>query len=142
MRASAASLPPLRRPAELSAQQKIEWPTVRRTLALAAPHTGTLILFFVIVVVTSSIGITYPLLYRVIINEGIVKQNTALIVQLAALTGGLAVIDAALGLGQTYLAARVGAQVVQSLRTKLFDHIQQMPMAFSRGHRPVRWSVD
>ena len=43
---------------------------------------------------------------------------------------GVGLVDAALGLVQTYLAARVGAEVVMSLRSKLFVHIQQMPIAF------------
>ena len=111
-------------------QQKIKWATVRRTLAVAAPHSRMLLLFVVVVVVSSSIGIAYPLIYRAIINEGILKQNTGLIVRLAVLVGGLGVLDAALGLGQTYLATRVGSEIVVSLRTKLFDHIQRMPLAF------------
>jgi len=111
-------------------KQKIQWTTVRRTFGLAAPHARMLLLFLVIVVVSSSIAIANPLIYRAIINEGILKQNAALIMRLALLVAGLGVFDAALGLGQTYLAARVGAEVVLSLRMKLFDHIQQMPLSF------------
>jgi ATP-binding cassette, subfamily B, bacterial len=112
------------------AQQKIKWSTIRRTVGLAVPHAGKLLLFLIVVVLDSSIGIAYPLVYRAIINEGILQHDVALIVRLAVLIGGLGVVDAALGLGQTYLATRVGAEVVVSLRTKLFDHIQQMPLAF------------
>ncbi|MGH8319238.1 MAG: ABC transporter ATP-binding protein [Steroidobacteraceae bacterium] len=112
------------------AQQKIKWATVRRTLAVATPHSALLLVFLVVVVVSSSIGIAYPLIYREIIDEGILKQNAALIVRLAALIAGLGVVDAALGLGQTYLATRIGAEIVVSLRTRLFEHIQRMPLAF------------
>jgi len=114
----------------MPAQQKIKWSTVRRTLGLAAPHGGKLLLFLIVVVVDSSIGIAYPLVYRAIINEGILKHDVALILRLASLIAGLGVLDAALGLAQTYLATRVGAEVVVSLRTRLFDHIQRMPLAF------------
>ena len=110
--------------------QKIKWATVRRTLAVAAPHSGMLLLFMAVVVVSSSIGIAYPIIYRAIINEGILKQNTALIVRLAVLVGGLGMLDAALSLGHTYLATLVGSEIVVSLRTRLFDHIQRMPLAF------------
>ena len=112
------------------AQQKIKWATVRRTLGLAAPHAGKLTLFLAVVLVDSSIGIAYPLIYRAIINRGILQHDAALIVRLAILIAALGVLDAALGLGQTYLATRVGAEVVVSLRTRLFDHIQRMPLAF------------
>jgi len=130
MRGSSGPRSSLRARAAVPEQQKIKWDTVRRTLRLAVPHAGTLLLFLVVVIVSSAIGITYPLVYRAIINEGILKQNSALIVRLAVLIAGLGVFDAALGLGQTYLAARVGAAVVVSLRTRLFDHILRMPLAF------------
>ncbi len=110
--------------------QKISWPTVRRTMGVAAPHTRMLLIFFGVVVISSTIGVAYPLIYRAIINEGILKHNPALIVRLAILIAGLGVLDAGLGLGRTYLAARVGADVVASLRARLFEHIQRMPLAF------------
>jgi ATP-binding cassette subfamily B protein len=110
--------------------QKISWTTVRRTLGVAAPHARMLLVFFVVVLISSAIGVAYPLIYRAIINEGILRRNPALIVHLAILIAGLGVLDAGLGLARTYLAARVGAEVVASLRTKLFEHIQRMPLAF------------
>jgi ATP-binding cassette, subfamily B, bacterial len=116
--------------AAIPGKQKIKWATVRRTLGVAAPYSGMLLLFLVVVLVSSSIGIAYPLIYREIINDGILKQNTSLIIRLALTIAGLGVLDAALGLGQTYLATRIGADVVVSLRTGLFDHIQRMPLAF------------
>src|SRR6185312_5235409 len=53
-----------------------------------------------------------------------------LIVQLALLVGVLGLLDGALGMAQTYLSSKIGAEVVLTLRAKLFDHIQQMPLAF------------
>ena len=114
----------------MPAQQNIKWSTIRRTMGLAAPHAGKLLLFLAVVIVDSSIGIAYPLIYRAIINQGILKHDVALIVRLAVLIAALGVLDAALGIGQTYLATRVGAEIVVSLRTRLFDHIQRMPLAF------------
>jgi len=110
--------------------QKITWATVRRTLEFAAPHGATLVVFLVVVIVSSSIDIAYALIYRALIDEGILKQNTVLIVQLATLIAGLGVLAAALGILQTRLATHVGAEIVASLRTKLFDHVQRMPLAF------------
>lgn len=117
-------------PAAGSDPQKISWVTVRRTMGVAAPHARMLLIFFGVVVISSAIGVAYPLIYRAIINQGILKRNPTLIVRLAILIGGLGVLDAGLGLGRTYLAARVGADVVASLRTRLFEHVQSMPLAF------------
>ncbi len=111
-------------------EQKIKPGTARRTLRFAAPHSGLLLLFLVIVIVNAGIGIANPLIYRQIINEGILKQNIPLIVQLALLIAGLGVLDAGLGLAQTYLATQISSAVVLTLRARLFEHIQRMPMAF------------
>jgi ATP-binding cassette subfamily B protein len=104
--------------------------TASRALAYARPYAGTLALFLLVVVANASIAIANPLVYREIINAGILAGNTTLIVQLALLVAGIGLVDAALGLGQTYLAAKIGAEVVVSLRRKLFVHVQQMPIAF------------
>src|SRR5499427_9333942 len=104
--------------------------TARRALSYARPYTGTLLLFLLVVVLNASIAIANPLIYREIVNVGILTGNTTLIVRLALLVGAIGLVDAALGLGQTYLAARIGAEVVMALRRKLFAHVQQMPIAF------------
>jgi ATP-binding cassette, subfamily B, bacterial len=104
--------------------------TARRAMGYARPYLGILLLFLVVVVVNASIGIANPLIYREIVNGGILTGNTRLIVQLALLVGAIGLIDAALGLTQTWLAAKIGAEVVLSLRRKLFVHVQQMPIAF------------
>jgi ATP-binding cassette subfamily B protein len=111
-------------------EQRIKPGTLRRTIAMAAPYTGQLLLLAGVVIVDASISIANPLIYRSIINDGILRANTALIVHLAVLIAVLGVLDAALGLAQTYLGTRIGADVVVALRTRLFSHIQRMPLAF------------
>jgi len=104
--------------------------TARRALSYARPHVGILLVFLLVVVANASIAIANPLVYREIINVGILTGDTALIVRLALLVAGFGLLDAALGLGQTYLATRIGAEVVMALRRNLFAHVQQMPIAF------------
>jgi ATP-binding cassette, subfamily B, bacterial len=104
--------------------------TARRAMGYARPYVGTLLLFLLVVVANASIAIANPLIYREIVNVGILTGNTTLIVRLALLVAGVGLVDAALGLCQTYLAARIGAEVVMSLRRKLFVHVQEMPIAF------------
>jgi ATP-binding cassette, subfamily B, bacterial len=104
--------------------------TVKRTLRFAAPYIRLLAVFLFVVVLDAAIGITNPLIYRAIINQGILKGNSALVIHLAVLVGILAIFDSAFGMTQSYLSAKIGARIVLSLRTKLFEHIQQMPLAF------------
>ncbi len=111
-------------------KQKVKPGTAKRTLRFAVPYARLLALFLLVVVVDATIGIANPLIYRQIINNGILKGNSTLIIHLAALVAALGLFDGALGLAQTYLSSKIGAGIVLSLRTKLFEHIQLMPLAF------------
>jgi ATP-binding cassette subfamily B protein len=111
-------------------KQKVRPGTAKRMLRFAVPYTGLLALFLFVVILDAGIGIVNPLIYRQIINNGILKGNATLIIRFAVLAGILGLFSSVLGLAQAYLSATVGARVVLALRTKLFDHIQQMPLAF------------
>ncbi len=111
-------------------EQKIKPGTTGRILRFAAPYAGGLVLFLCVVALDAGIGVINPLLYRDLINNGILRGNSGLVLTLAGLAALLYVVDAGLGLGQSYLAATIGSRVVLSMRTRLFDHIQQMPLAF------------
>lgn len=124
------SLPVPRGTDPAAAQKKIKPGTFTRALHYAKPHVGLLLLFLLIVSANAGIGIANPLIYREIINVGILTGNTPLIIKLALAVAGLGILDAALGLLQTYLATRIGAAVVMSLRAQLFQHVNQMPLAF------------
>lgn len=110
--------------------QKVKPGTAKRMFAFAAPYRWLLGLFLFVVVLDAAVGIVNPLLYRDIINDGMQKGNAPLIIKLAILVAIFGVLDAAFGLTQSYLSAKIGARIVLSLRTKLFEHIQQMPLAF------------
>lgn len=99
-------------------------------LRFARPYAGLLTLFLIVVILDAGVGIANPLIYRSIINNGILAGNAALIARLAVLIGILGIFDAALGLAQSYLSSKTGARVVLSLRAKLFEHVQRMPLAF------------
>jgi ATP-binding cassette subfamily B protein len=110
--------------------KKVKPGTAKRTLAFAAPYASLLGAFLLVVVLSSAVGTAYPLLYREIINSGIMKSDSPLIIRLALLIAVLGVVDAALGILQTSLSAKVGSAIVLSLRSRLFQHIQTMPLAF------------
>lgn len=111
-------------------KQKVRPGTARRMLRFAVPYAGLLAVFLFIVILDAGISVVHPLIYREIINNGMLKGNARLVIRFALLAGVLGLFGSGLGLAQSYLSATVGARVVLALRTKLFDHIQQMPLAF------------
>ena len=109
---------------------KVARGTARRILRFAAPYKRILTFFLVLVVIDAVIGAANPLLFREIINQGIVRHQTGLIVTLALIVAGLAIADAFLSLGQRFVSARIGEGLIFDMRTKVFSHVQKMPLAF------------
>ena len=109
---------------------KVARGTGRRILRFAAPYKRILGFFLVLVVIDAVIGAANPLIFREIINQGIIRHRTGLIVTLALIVAGLAVADAFLSLGQRFVSARIGEGLIFDMRTKVFAHVQKMPLAF------------
>jgi ATP-binding cassette subfamily B protein len=86
--------------------------------------------FLVLVFIDALFTIANPLIYREIIDKGILTKNTSLIIHLALLVGGIAILDAGETLWRTGLSARIGTAMVYDLRVKVFSHIQNMSLAF------------
>jgi len=104
--------------------------TFRRILTFARPYKRQLAIFLALILVDALIGAAQPLLFKQIIDEGVMKDDRGLVVALAAAVGGLAVLTAAVGLTQRYFSATIGQGLVHDLRTQVFDHVQRMPVAF------------
>jgi ATP-binding cassette subfamily B protein len=111
-------------------KEEIRPGTFRRILRYALPYTTLLVVFLVLVVLDAGVGIANPLIFRAIIDNGILGHDAALVIELAALVAVLAVFDAGLSLAQQYISALIGNSLVQTMRVQLFDHIEGMPLAF------------
>jgi ATP-binding cassette subfamily B protein len=104
--------------------------TWQRMFRFARPYRRILAVFLAMVIVDAGIGVINPLIYREIINNGILGRDIALIVDLALVLGGLAVVDSALSIAERYVSAKVGEGLIFDMRTGVFNHIQRMPLAF------------
>src|SRR5579875_2285329 len=104
--------------------------TKRRIVQFAAPYRKLLSVFLVLIVLDAAIGAANPLIYRAIIDDGILRHRQSVAVALALVVAGLAVADAGLSLWQRWVSARVGEGLIFDMRSKVFAHIQRMPIAF------------
>ncbi|HEV2368495.1 MAG TPA: ABC transporter transmembrane domain-containing protein, partial [Acidimicrobiales bacterium] len=111
-------------------RQKLAPGTLRRILRFAAPYRRLLISLVVMLGVDSAIGVVNPLLFREIIDRGIVRHDGNLVVVLAAVAAGLALVDLVLSLGERWFSSRIGEGLIYDMRTRVFSHIQRMPIAF------------
>ena len=110
--------------------QKLKPGTVRRIASYARPYRVALTLFLVVTSVDAAIVVANPLLFRAIIDKGILPKNTGLVIALAAAVAALALADAALGLAQRWYSARIGEGLIYDLRNEVFQHVQRQPIAF------------
>jgi ATP-binding cassette, subfamily B, bacterial len=102
----------------------------RRVLQFARPYRRELIVFLVLVIGDALIGVLTPVLAGRVVNE-ITRSGTArVVVEIALLIAGLAVVDAGLSFAQRWYSARIGEGLIYDMRTAVFDHVQRMPLAF------------
>jgi len=112
------------------AQQKLQPGTVRRIASYAKPYRLELALFLLITAADAAITVVNPLLFRNIIDDGILKRNSQVVLVLAAVVAALAVFDSGLGLASRWYSARIGESLIYDLRSQVFRHVQRQPIAF------------
>lgn len=103
---------------------------VRRVAVFARPWHRMLAVFVGLTVVGALLSVADPLLYREIIDRGILPRDVRVIVVLAVVVAVVALGDALRSLAQRYISSRVGEGLIYELRVQVFTHVQRMPIAF------------
>jgi ATP-binding cassette subfamily B protein len=114
------------------AGRKIGRETARRIVAYARPYRADIAVFLVTVVFGAGIGVATPVLAGRVVNlitGGSPGAGRAVVITAFAI-GGLAVVDALLSLAQRWYSARIGEGLILDLRTRVYDHVQRMPLQF------------
>ena len=111
-------------------EHRIKKGTFPRILKFATQYKPLLITFLIAVVLDAVVSSVSPLLLRAIIDNGIYRDNKGLIIGLSVATAVLAIVDAGLSLVERRISAVIGEGLIYDLRAKVFEHIQEMPIAF------------
>ena len=112
------------------AQHRLTKGVLPRILRFAKPYRVLITVFVVLVVISSALAVTPPLLFKQIIDEGVLKGDRRLLITLAVTVAALAVAQGILGMVQRWFSSTIGEGLIFDLRTKVFDHVVQMPVAF------------
>src|SRR5580704_7841682 len=111
-------------------QHRVKKGTARRMLTFAVPYRAILAVFLPVVIIDAAVGAVSPLILREIINNGIEKHNADVVIWLSILVAALALVDAGLVLTERRISAYIGESLIYDMRSKVFRHIQRMPLAF------------
>ncbi len=119
-------------------------PDGERTLTLAPlrklfprirPHRGALALAALFLVLSSAIGLVFPLVVGYLLDAAFVMEDPGLLDTIALALLGLFALQALFNFAQTYLLSATGERIVARLRTDLFAHLVSLPVAFFADRR-------
>ena len=112
------------------AQQKLAPGTLKRIALFARPYRRWLVIFLLLILVDAVLGAANPLIYKEIIDKGILPKDVGVVTWLAVLVAVIALVDAVVSLAMRWYSARIGEGLIYDMRARVFAHIQRMPIAF------------
>jgi ATP-binding cassette subfamily B protein len=112
------------------AGKRIDRALVRRVFRLARPYRRLLVGFLITAIAASIVVAIPPLLFRSLLDTAVPQKDRLLVTWLALAAVGLAIANAVFNLWQRWYSARIGEGLIFDMRTKLFDHVQRMPVSF------------
>ena len=110
--------------------QRLRRGSIRRMLSYARPYRLQVSIYLAMTVLSAAMLTAIPVLLQTIIDHGILRRDTAVVLWTAAAVAGLAAANALLAVGQRWYSARVGEGLIYDLRTEVFGHVQRQPVAF------------
>ncbi|CAM2802200.1 ABC transporter ATP-binding protein [Prescottella defluvii] len=104
--------------------------TLRRVAGYARPHRRHITWFLLLSIVTAALAVATPVLAGRVVDAIVSGDSTAVVVSLALVIAAIALLEAGLAIVTRWLSASIGEDLILDLRRAVFDHVQQMPVAF------------
>ncbi|MDN3359016.1 ABC transporter ATP-binding protein [Actinomadura sp. DC4] len=115
---------------DLMSRQRVKRGTVRRIVPYARPYRWHIVTLLVATVISACIAAASPLFLKLIIDDGVLPRHLGVVVWLSLGLAGLALVDAGSGFVQGWASGWIGEGLVCELRTEVFAHVQEQPLAF------------
>jgi ATP-binding cassette, subfamily B, bacterial len=117
---------------------KVSNQAISRILAQAIPHWPWLLGFILAIALVSILDSYFTYLGKRIIDEGIIPGDRAALTNIIIIYSSLLVVQAFGVFAFIYLAGVLGERIRYDLRQRLFDHIQNLSLAYF-NRTPVGW---
>jgi ATP-binding cassette, subfamily B, bacterial len=112
--------------------------TLTKILGLVKPYRMWVLGFLLMIALTSVLDSYFTFLSKRLIDEGIIPKNLFALRNIASIYILLVVFQAAFVFGFIYLAGILGERIRYDLRRKLFNHLQDLSLAYY-NQTPVGW---
>ncbi len=109
--------------------------TMRRIAEAFVPYKFQVFLVLFLIILTTVLGLVNPLLIAVVFNNAILGHNLRLLIIVVSIMFVMPIITGIIGVGQTYLNNIVGQKVMRDFRNRLYQHLQNMSLAFFTSSR-------
>ncbi len=104
--------------------------TVGRIFSLTRPHWRWVAGFWVMIAFTSILDAIFTYINKNIIDQGIIAQSQHALRSLLTLYGGLILVQSVCVFFFIFLAGILGERIQFDLRKSMFNHLQQLSLAF------------
>src|SRR5699024_9434546 len=111
-------------------QESLKPGTIRRAWSFIAQYRTRLILYLVVSALGAVLTVVSPILAGDVVNAIVEGSDVHIVINLALLIAGVAILEAILNVISRWQSASLGERTIYDLRTKVFDHVQKMPVAF------------
>lgn len=107
----------------------------RRIFGLLRPHWKALSAVLGLIIIAGIAGAVAPFLVRGIVDDALPARDFPLLWLLAGGILAIAVFNAAAQVVQAYISTSVGQQIMHDLRSRLYEHLQSLSLAFFSSTR-------
>jgi ATP-binding cassette, subfamily B, bacterial len=111
-------------------RQKVRPGTARRILPYITRYRWALGLLLFVTALDAALTTAQPLVLALMIDRGIGPHRLGVVIALSLVIAGLGVADVLASYLQAWSSARVGQGLILRLRSEVFTHVQQQPLAF------------
>lgn len=109
---------------------QLTFPIVKRIAVLLKPYWKWVVGFFIAIALVSWIDAYFTYINKQFVDQGITLKDPARLMQLATIYGALILTQAVFVFAFIYLAGVLGERIQYDLRKSLFNHLQNLSLAF------------
>lgn len=109
---------------------KVGKETRHRIFTYALPFKRQIVFFLIVVVIEATLVVSQPLLFKLIVDEGIANADRRVVILGALGVALIALFSSIISMVERWFSAQIGEGLIFNLRSQIFDNVMQQSVAF------------